>query len=93
MDTCGLNVNQYTERCTSLQGGNERLPLFGTRFVPLWIKFGAADAHKNLLSNCECRATWRSEIPSVLDGINLLLLLLLVILNYMPVIFLNTANG
>jgi len=44
------------------------LPLFDTLFFSFWKKFGAVDAHKNLLSNCECRATWRSEIPTVLDG-------------------------
>jgi hypothetical protein len=98
-----LSENQYTERCISLQGGNERVPLFDTLFVPFWVIFGAVDAHKNLLSNYERRANWRSEIPTVIDRINELLLLLLLLLllvvvvvvymNYMTISFINTTNG
>ena len=44
LNACGLSENQCTERCTSLQGGNERLPLFDTLFVSFWIKFTLSHA-------------------------------------------------
>jgi hypothetical protein len=70
------------------------LPLFYTIFVSFWINFSAVGAHIYLLGNCEFRATWRSEIRTVLYGLNelLLLLLLLIILDYMPVSFINVTN-